>query len=345
MADMILNGKATGSVASRLLSVGMDPTMLRPYIAEDGKPYVTVGNEAQVTNDATLLKDEWKLLDDAVIPAARERLNAVQDLRDRGLTMDIPDGMGVTVLQHQAVSKFGKASVGMDPIAETDRSRPKVDLTNLPLPVTYQEFSFSSRVLAASRRGNLPLDVSGAQEAARNVAEEIEKMLLGKGDTYAYGGGNVYGYTNFPHRETKSLTGPTSTSWTPQDTVDDVLAMRQQSYAKNHYGPFVLYAAPNWDTYLDKDYSENKGDNTLRQRIAAVPNIEGVITVDHLENYEMVLVQMTSNVVEEVVGMDITTVQWESRGGFELNFMVLGIMVPRIRADYHEQTGLVVGTV
>ena len=58
----------------------------------------------------------------------------------------------------------------------------------------------------------------------------------------------------------------------------------------------------------------------------------------------MLLVQMTSDVVRAVKGMQITTVQWESHGGMMLNFKVMCIMVPQIRADHNGNTGLVHGS-
>ena len=59
----------------------------------------------------------------------------------------------------------------------------------------------------------------------------------------------------------------------------------------------------------------------------------------------MVLVQMTADVCREVVGMDITTVQWESHGGMQLNFKVMCILVPQLRSDFNGTTGIVHGTV
>jgi len=42
--------------------------------------------------------------------------------------------------------------------------------------------------------------------------------------------------------------------------------------------------------------------------------------------------------------MPITTVQWESQGGMRLNFKVMAIQVPQLRADYSSQSGIAHGT-
>src|SRR4051812_582701 len=108
MPDFILNGQATGSVANVLLANNFDAGALRPYVGSDGRTYVTrqVANNFRavpVANaNATLLKQEWTLLDEVVIRAALPRLRAVADVRGRGLQFTIPNGMSKTVLQTQA---------------------------------------------------------------------------------------------------------------------------------------------------------------------------------------------------------------------------------------------------
>ena len=172
----------------------------------------------------------------------------------------------------------------------------------------------------------------------------VEQLTLGVASSYAYGGGTIYGYTNLLGRLTAAMTLPTAVGWTGATTVGEILTMRGQSTAAFHYGPWVLYNSPNWDNYLDNDYSTAKGDNTLRDRLKKIEGIEDVRTLDYLTAYQMVLVQMTSDVARLVIGADITTVQWETQGGMQLNFKVMCIMVPQLRTDYNGNTGIVHGT-
>ena len=353
MIDFVLNGKAHGDVANALAAVDGDVSILRPYVGDDGNSYITVLNdsgepEALVTNTpATLRKDDWQLLDDAIIRVAKPRLQAVGDLRSRGLEFNIPNGMAKTVFQTQTVSDIEPADVDMDGIRATTGDRPHFELTNLPLPIIHKNFSFSARQVMTSRNSSTPIDTTSAELAGRRVAEEAEKMLLGISsiaDQFAYGGGTIYGYTDHPSRLTKAMTIATDTAWTPGTTVQEVLAMKRQSQDAGHYGPWKLYCSSDWDIYLDDDYSTQKGSNTLRQRLAAISGIESVETLDYLSANTMLLVQMTSDVVREVIGMELTTLQWQSMGGLQLNFKVMAIMVPQLRADFNDQMGLVHGT-
>jgi uncharacterized linocin/CFP29 family protein len=355
MPDYILNGQAVGGVASALLASGFDVGALRPYRGLDGQSYITRNNASgkpeavPVMNaNATLLRLEWQLLDEVVVRAALPRLRAVADIRGRGLQFTIPNGMAKTVLQTQAQSAMTAATMSMDGLAESAGDRPVYDLTNLPLPIIHKDFSFSARQIAVSRNGSMPLDLSVAESAARRVAEGAEQLLLGVAGSYAYGGGTVYGFTNFPSRITKALTDPTDSTWTPRTLVQEVLSMRQLSQAALHYGPWIMYTSLAWDQYLDEDLntsSANASNITLRDRLRRIEGIEDIVTLDYLNGYDALLVQLTSDVVREVVGMDITTVQWETKGGMELNFKVMAILVPQVRADFNGNTGIVHGSV
>jgi uncharacterized linocin/CFP29 family protein len=355
MSDFILNGQGNGNVAATLLNANFDLGALRPFRGRDGQSYITVNTghtddkgtpvtRNLVTNAPTALrKDDWVHLDTAVIKAARPRLNAVADLRQAGLVYNIPNGLGKTIYEYEAQSTFGSAVISMDGIRQSDNSRPQFDLRSLPLPIIHQDFSYSARQVIASRNGGSPLDVTAAEEAARNVAEEAEKLVLGVSSAYTFGGGTVYGYTNYTYRETKSLTQPTTSN--QATTVNEVLDMRKKSMDNNYYGPWILYYSPAWSVFMDGDYSSAKGDNTLRERLAKIEGITAVKQADYLTGTTLVMVQQTSDVVQLVMGMDITTVQWESLGGMQLNFKVMAIMVPLLRHDYNTASGIIHGKV
>lgn len=350
--DMILNGVASGPVANRLLQNNFDVGIMRPWIGKDGKTYISINKAGKPTAvclqnaNATLRKDEWIELDKAVVKAAQNRLRLVDDLRGGGLSYNMGNGFGKTVLQTQTQSDVGPATISMDPVRKGDNDRPEYGLNNLPLPVIHADFSFNARQLATSRNDGSPLDTSMAELKARKVAEAVDSLAMGTYGSYAFGGGNIYGLVNFPGRMTKVMTLPTASGWTPGKTVKEVLAMKLQSQLQKHYGPWMLYTSSAWDAFLDDDYSTAKGDNTLRERIKKIEGIKNVVTLDTLTGalFQMILVSWTSDVIREVIGMDMTTVQWEEQGGLLLNFKIMAIMVPQIRADHNGNTGIVHGT-
>lgn len=347
-----------GGVAETLLANDFNPDALRPYIGRDGRTYTTkmvmnkdtgiLEPKALVMNTitGTLRKDQWDILDEVVVKTAKPRLRLIGDLRGNGLSYSIPDGMSKTVLQYQAQSDITGATISMDGMRQNESDRPIYDLVNLPLPIIHKDFSYPARELMVSRANGNPLDTSTAELATRRVAETAEQLLSGTGSTYAYGGGTIYGYTNFPNRVTLAMTAPTATGYTPITTLNEVLQMKLLSQQAYHFGPWKLYTSLAWEPYLDNDYKA-LGGMTLRQRLALIDNIQGVVTADYLNTtggYTMVLVQQSSDVVRAVIGMEIVVVQWESHGGMQVNFKVMCIIVPQIRADHAGNTGLVHGS-
>lgn len=387
--DYVLNGQGYGAVAETMAGCRFDPGLLRPYIDERGRKCVTLNTGRQkynrdsqryepifekalvgdliqngipipVANATSLRKDEWIQLDRVVLKAARQRLRAWSDLAAANSFGGF-NGMSKMVLEHETMSDPGEAVVDMDGLTEGRTDSPRFQLEGLPLPITHSDFWFSSRRLAVSRNTGTPLDTTMAEAAGRRVAEMIERTLIGTvtGATYGnaadYGRApTVYGYTNFPTRNTKTdLTVPTGTN--PDAILTDILAMRDLLYADNFFGPFVLYYSTAYDSALDNDYytgtaGQTAPTRTLRERIEAIDGITAVRRLDYLtaaaagKTHSMIMVQMTSDVARAINGMDITTVQWESVGGMRLNFKVMAIQVPQLRADFNGNCGIVHAT-
>jgi len=349
--DFITNNTASGTVAEKLLASNFSPNALRPYIGLDGASYITVNKKGDTpvalrTNAvATLRKDEWIEIDKVVVKAGMARLKAVKDLQARGLVHNLRNGMGTTIFQSQTMSNADPASVTMDGVERADEDRQLFKLDNLPIPIIHKDFSFSAREIQQSRNGGQALDLSLAESAAMQVATSAEQLLIGNSTIpFNFGGGHVYGYTNFPNRITATIQNPTSSTWLPNKTITDVLGMLQSSANAFHYGPFALYYGPAWSRYMNGDYKDN-GDATLRDRLARIDSITNVTQLDHLTGYDLVVVQMTSDVVREIIAMQMTTLQWATEGGLKQNYKVMAILVPQLRADYNGNTGIVHGTV
>lgn len=358
--DLIFNGQAHGSVANKLATHGYNALSLRPYLSDCGQySCISVANgrlnddgspmlEPRIIGNAesTLQRDVWKQIDETVVKVSKERLRAVADLKSAGLTYNIPNGMGKTVLETGTQGDISPASVSMDGLRKNANDRPVWDYNFLPLPIIHKDFSFSQRQIAESQNGGAPLDLTMAEASARRVAEEAEKMLLGVStvaNEYSFGGGKIYGYTDFPNRITSVITSPTDSTWTGTVFLREVLAMLQLSRNELHFGPWVLYVASAWDEYLDDDFKA-ASDKSIRSRVMEVNDLNDIRTLDYLTGFDMVLVQMTSDVVREVIGMDIITVQWDTDGGLMKNFKIMTIIVPQLRADQNGNTGIVHGS-
>lgn len=315
------------------------------------------GIYSPVMNATSLRKEEWIQMDQVVIRAARQRLRAWSDLAAANSYGGF-NGMSKMTLEYEAQSDPGEAIVDMDGLSDGRTDSPLFKLRSIPLPITHSDFWFSSRRLAVSRNTGTPLDTTMAEAAGRRIAEMIEQTTIGTvtGTTYgtqstgvtAHDGNSVVqGYTNYTYRLTKTdLTTPTGSN--PEATVQDVLEMREQLYTAKYYGPYMLYHSTSFDQWLDNDYARLGGNNanmTLRDRLRRIEGVQDVRRLDYLTSgYQMIMVQMTSDVARAVIGMEPTTVQWESQGGMRLNFKVMAIMVPQLRHDYNGNTGILHAT-
>lgn len=345
--DFISNGAGSGAVSSRLLASGMETGVLKPWIGKDGRHYMTKmvngkGVAVPINNTATLRKDEWKQMDDAILFSAQERLVGVADLYSRNLVYRIGNGLGKTVLEYEDLNEMTAAELTMDAVTPSQKDRPQYDLKYLPLPIVHKDFSFNIRALNASRTTGQPLDVTAGMQASRQVSEKVEDILFNGASTYTYGGGSLYGYTDLPGRNSVTL----SVLWdasakTGQDIIDDVKSMKQASIDAKHYGPWILYVSSNYETILDDDY-KTESDKTIRSRLLEISGIQEVKIADKLADDKAVLVQTTSDVVRMVEGLPIQTVEWQEGGGFTTNFKVLTIMVPQIRTDQAGNCGVTV---
>jgi hypothetical protein len=325
----------------------MNPFALKPYIGKDGRAYITEIQNGKavavpINNAATLQRDEWKQIDTAVLRAAQFRLRGVADLYSRGLVYRIPNGLGKMVLEYENLSELTGATMSMDGTVHGEKDRPQYDTGYLPLPITHKEFGFNARVLAASRNSGQPLDTTTAELAARVVSEKVEATLFNGASSYTYGNGVIYGYLDYPYRNTVTL----GTTWdasakTGAQIVDDVRAMKQASIDARHFGPWALYVPTAYETVLDDDF-KSESDKTIRQRILEIDGIESITVIDSMTADKVVLVQMTPDVVRMVEGLGFTTLEWEQHGGLSFEYKVITIMVPQIRSDQNGNCGVTV---
>jgi len=267
----------------------------------------------------------------------------VNDLISRGLVYDIGNGLGTTVLEYENMSDMSDAQMDMAADAPPVEDRLKFGIGYLPLPITHHGFRISSRVLEASRTRGQSLDTLQVETAARKVAEKIESTLFTGASTYTFGGGTIYGYTDHPNAVTGSLTK----NWDDSSgiAIDDVIAMIKGLRAVKRYVPYGLYVPGNFETALDEDYvSTTSTTITVRERIEKIGGIDFVKSAHYLTDDTVVLVELKPDTVRMVVGLQPTTVEWPSMGGLSMNYKVMSIMVPQIRADQDGNCGVAVWT-
>lgn len=346
--DHIFNGQGHGDVADMLIDADMNPAMLRPWRSKKTRrSYITLNGKNYVTNaPATMTKDQWKYMDQKLVTVARPQLRVWSDIVGAGLTYTVPDGMGTIVLQEQTITDGGSARVDMDALVESERDRPTFDIRNFPLPIVHGDVSFSARQLAVSRRSgtggvSAPLDTTMLEQVTRRIVEKIELMTIGQASSYSYGGGTVYGLTTKPQRLTSSMTLPTDPGWTPALFVDEILDMISDLQDINFNGPYGMYYSPSWSKYINGDYTSAYASDTLGTRLDKIEDISFRRKVRYgLTGFQVILFELNPSVIRAVTGMRLQTIQWDSKGGLAKHFKIMAIMVPQLRSNADDETGI-----
>lgn len=351
-----------GEVADTLVNNGrLNVGAMRPFIDRDPKTgklgnYISLfkGGDPKKpenytvlnANAATLRREEWQVLDDAVMTVARERLTGINDLISKGLVYNLTNAMGTTVLEWHDVGDSMEAVMTMDGVTRGQNDRPTFQHNFLPIPIVHVDYEINARVLASSRNMGNPLDSTSAEHAARKVVEKLEDMLF-TDVTYGYGAldsrsrNKIYSYVNFPDRNEMVITAWDDSSKTGAKIVADVLAAKQASLDDLHYGPWTLYLPSNYETTIDADYDATTPGTTIRERILKISGITEIKVADHLADDNILLVEMKSSTVRLINGLGLQNVEWSTEGKFVNKYKVLTIQVPQIRSDRDGHCGIV----
>ena len=110
---------------------------------------------------------------------------------------------------------------------------------------------------------------------------------------------------------------------------------------KGFFGPFGLYV--NSTQYSEIIHLTGDGDNANTQLSVierTIPDLKFVRRASSLDTGEVTLVQMTKEVVDLAIGMDVTPVSWQEYGGLVNEFRVMGAIVPRVKFDANDYCGV-----
>jgi hypothetical protein len=302
---------------------------------------------SQLRTLTPLPENAQKLIDDAVVRVGLQRLSVAAEVMAEGLTYSLPDPLSVAEIQWEQISKSGGAYRTMNPEARGENQlqdrRPK----RVPIYCTIDDFSLGIRTLRTSQRVGAPIDTSLVEDATRRVNESIEDAFI-NGAALAVDGYSAYGLLNAPNANTYAYA--TGMAWdnaskTGALILADVQAMALKLVNDKKFGPYTLFIPTSYNNALDADFKAN-GDLTIRQRLEQLTyggrNLK-IVVADQLGTDRTALVQMTSDVIQAVRGQDPTVIPWTSPSGFTLYWLVMAIIVPRIRDDYDGNSGICLG--
>jgi uncharacterized linocin/CFP29 family protein len=304
--------------------------------------FVANNSNNNLVANSTLRADDHKIMAEKLVGTAKEKLVGVLDLYNRGLVVTLPN-WGFTLYQYEKISGMTDAEVTMEASTDGQNDRQTFTQATLPVPVIHKDFQLGARQWQASQNSGSGLDLTQLSESARNVSDKLEDMLFNGLPSLIVSGSQIYGYTNHPERTTLTLAGTGWGTSSGRDIIGDTKNMLQAMYDANRYGPFVMYVAKNVWAELELDYSTSKGDRTFKERIEAFEGIEAVKCSTKLADDDVVLVQMTDDVVKMILAKDISYVQY-SNDPFTTKFKTVMAAAPLIMSDKNGSCAVVHGS-
>ena len=317
----------------------------RPLRVNKQTGVVTIQSKRGYMVNSLLMRDEWVEVDRTVLEAARYPLRAVADLRSRGLTRRL-GGIGSVVSRWYTSSEVTAAAINMTGRGGAERDLPDLIEQGVPVPVIFKDFEIDARALEASRRMGDGLDMTVVAEATRVVAEAQENLLI-NGASVRLNGLPLYGYRNHPNRNTDTATNYGGGDWgTITNILPTVAGMISAANGDLHYGPFVLYVSQTqYNQASLVHYTDGSGETPL-DRIKKMPMIADVVMLpaNTLPDGELLLVQMSSEVVRWAEVFDIQVREWASPDGMSDMMKVLAIATPEVKARQDGKSGIVHAT-
>lgn len=295
-------------------------------------------NDKALVSNSYLDKREWAELDRTIIEMVKLRRNGVQDLVDAGLVRR--SNLGVMLSQWRVSSERVRPTVNMDGRSRANRDRTDRAVFGVPLPIFRTDYEFGMRELLAGRKLGAPIDTHEAGEAASAIAEEEERTLFLGNANIVVQGDAIFGYTTLAARDTATAAAYGGGDFgTISNILPTYLGMLTALAAVRYHGPFVSYVANTQYHQMLETFTDGSGQTGL-QRVLELPQITKIQRCDFVVAGTVLLVQMTSNVVDWEIALSVENREWETPDGQALHFAVMSAGAPRLKSDFAGNAGI-----
>lgn len=208
---------------------------------------------------------------------------------------------------------------------------------DVKVPVISKGFYLQWRDIIASRHGGLPIETRHVENAARQCAEEEDKLCL-SGEYTGWKALGIEGLATATGRNTKASAGV----W-PTNAITDVSAAIAELETDGFYGPYALILRSTWLAKL-RALIANTGIFYLEKVAELVKS--GIFVSDQLFASDggtdsALVVQLGQENFELGIGQDLTTFMLQDKD-MNINGKVFEVVAPRINrpTSICEVTGL-----
>lgn len=336
----------------------LDLSALRPYINKKNSAVVSIasGDFKEVVHNnrtqrvpvmrqvpvqnALLRRYEWEQIDSAVLDVVRAPNVALNDFLRLGLTQRL-DGLGVIVSTYEQLGDMTEANVSMEGLVRGEQDRTPFIPQSIPVPLIHKDFQLSLRHLEASRRGSgESLDTTQARVATRRVQDKVDDIIFNGHGTKVGALDQIWGLTNKPERLQKTSAdcggGDFGTAQNFYKTLNGAITFLR---GLGYYGPYGVYIS-------STQYSQTNqliSGTAVSERQAAMdqlPEVSFINQATKLTDGEMIVFQLSTDVADIAIAQDVTPVQWEGLGGFQIDFRIFTALTIRVKHDANDACGI-----
>jgi uncharacterized linocin/CFP29 family protein len=181
-----------------------------------------------------LTDEELRYIDNRIVEAVRPGLVA----RKLFPLFQLPNA-GLKTVRGYKATDMSQASIDME--GNTD-NEDRVELAgfDISVPVIHKSFTIAWRDIEAARNSGMPIDTMNAENAARQVMEEEEKLCL-SGEYTGWRSLGIEGLATATGRNTKASAG----AW-PANCITDLSAAISELETDSHLGPYALLLRSSW---------------------------------------------------------------------------------------------------
>ncbi|MCJ7767800.1 bacteriocin family protein [Candidatus Bathyarchaeota archaeon] len=140
-------------------------------------------------------------------------------------------------------TEMGQATISMTG-EEQSVDKPELAEHTVNIPIISKDFRLNGRDIEAARLGNRDLNTQYAESAARQCAEEEDKLIL-SGEYTGWAALGIQGLASATDRNTMA-----GTAWIT-NYITIVAAAKAMLEADGHFGPKKLVIPSAWSAYLD----------------------------------------------------------------------------------------------
>jgi uncharacterized linocin/CFP29 family protein len=269
-----------------------------------------------------LTDEEMRFIDGEIIEAAHPVLHA----REIFETKVLPNA-GLRTLRHYTQTDMGQAIITMDG-ENISLDRTQLTAGDVKIPVISKDFSINWRDILAARHNNQPLDIVEGRNAARQVAEEENKLLF-TGEYTGWPALGIEGLATATGRNTEASAG----AWPANALTDINDAIAELEADGFTSGPYVLLGRVEWIRRLNQGISST--EITYKSFLLNNGIIDGVIADDNIYTSaglttSALVVQPGRDNFELAVGQDLTTWEYQLQNMNKL-FRVFEVLAPHVK--------------